>query len=341
MSTWRRHLLPLTLAAWAALGAACEKVEVRAAPPGKLEGAAKIAVEHIPAEHGLVVGVSVAQLTASPLWKALEPKLVGMPEVKEILDEVKNECQIDLVADVGTLVVAMPHDMDENRTYFVIQGKWSKDKVHTCFQKLFAKYADGAKLDITDEGGLTVLGGAAGVKMYLAWLTDDTIALTNPGFEGDPAMLQRLLKKDSPLSANARFMGLIGRCDTSDAMWMVAERAPGSTLFNVRGAEDVKGFFFNLELDRSASAYMGFRFDSQGQAKTQGKSAKKELEAEKKGQFKEWLTDSRVYVADSDVIFDAHVPKARIDEMAERLASMSEAELQTQLMILASTMGGL
>jgi hypothetical protein len=46
-------------------------------------------------------------------------------------------------------------------------------------------------------------------------------------------------------------------------------------------------------------------------------------------------------VADSDVIFDAHVPKARIDEMAERLASMSEAELQTQLMILASTMGGL
>jgi hypothetical protein len=337
----------LMLVLCTSLALACHKVEHGPAPTGKLEGAAKLAIESLPESYGVMLGISWKQLAASPLWKALEPKLLGLPEIKEALGELQTGCQIDLTTDLGALVVAMPHNMDESKVVLIVQGKWDKAKVHACMQTLFAKFADGAKLDISEEGGVTALRASGipdGPTLYVAWLADDTLVMSAAGFEGDRTQLAEIMAKKNPLSGDARFMGLMERVDTTDALFMVAARPKsgrGAPVFDEAGA-GLNGFYFNLELDLAASGYMGFRFDSGDRAENEALSAKKELDdARKRGQFSAYLANSKVYVSGMDVVFDVKLPRKFVDEMATRLAEMSETEIETQLMLLASQLGGM
>jgi hypothetical protein len=135
-------------------------------------------------------------------------------------------------------------------------------------------------------------------------------------------------------------MALMERIDSGDAVWMMAPD-PGRLPVFKGSSEGVKGMYASLELREQAHGYLGMRFDSDGRAEVEARGGEDFLKEKKQNpSFKELLGDSRVYVADRDVIIEARVSETKVAELAKRLAQMNDGEWLLVLSSLEKLMGG-
>jgi hypothetical protein len=201
---------------------------------------------------------------------------------------------------------------------------------------------DGADVSFSKENGYSVFArpDAPDDKLYLAWIAADTFAFSATGFDGDTSLLEPLLHPSKPMAGDKRIMSLLDRVDTGDTMWLVA--GPGGFPVFEGDGKDVKGVYVNFELGAKAHGYFGTRFDSDSRAKLEARGGQDFLDEQKRdANMKEYLTDSRVFVAGNDVVVEARVSETKVAELAERLAKMNDGEWLLVLSSLEKLMGGI
>src|SRR2546430_2409457 len=109
-------------------------------------------------------------------------------------------------------------------------------------------------------------------------------------------------------------MALAQHVDTGGSVWMLA---PDGRFADMKDADQVQGFYASLDLGRAAHAYFGMRFDSSERAEIEARGGEDYLAEQKQNPtVKELLTDSRVFVADHDVVVEARVSETKVAELA-------------------------
>jgi len=322
-----------------ALLPACRKVTHAPAPDGHMAELARIALDHLPDGSPVLVGLSWTQVRESPFWKAIAPKLLAADDVKQVLDNVKSVCGIDLIADFDSVVLSMPVDLDDANMVALVKGRWDEDKIGNCIAATSKQRGEDEALTFSKENGVSVLQNA-GEKIYLAWVAPDTF-LYSASASDDSSRLEQLVHPRKPLSSNQLVMSLLQRVDAGDAVWMIAANPGQIAAFKSEDAKSVKGLYGSLELGEKAHGYLGMRFDTPDRAEIEARGGEDFL-AEQKGkpQLKELLHDSRVFVAGYDVVVEARVSETKVAELAERLSKMSDGEWLLVLSSLEKLMGG-
>ena len=356
-----------------ALAPACRKIEHGPPPSGELVGLARTAVDHVPRGTGMVIGVSWAQFRETPLWQSIAPKLLGLEQVKTVLDAFKSGCQIDLVADLEGLMVAAnlvggAGEIDDSTMVVMVKGRWDEDKFGKCLVAMSTQFGGSVTFSKADGYSVFESGAAAEVagdeakpatptgepgdpaeadapevvnnKMYLAWIAPGTFATTIGALQGDTELLGQVLRPTRPLAKDELFVSLLERVDGDDALWFAATPL-GLPGLSGKDTKEVKGMYANLRVGPRAHGYFGMRFDTPGRAEIEARGGQDFLAEQKKHpQLAEYLTDSRVYVAGHDVVVEARVSETKVAELAKRLAGMNDGEWLLVLSSLEKLMGG-
>ncbi len=145
------------LTAFAVAPMACNKDSAG----GGASGASADMLSMLPKDSAGVVGISWAKARDSALFKQYESKL--MENVPGEVGKIKNECGIDLFADINTVVVS--GNTDSDKSIVAVKGNFDQTKVEACIVKMGG----------TNSGGVYTIEGEV-TNAY--WSGKDTVLLS-------------------------------------------------------------------------------------------------------------------------------------------------------------------
>jgi hypothetical protein len=176
-------------------------------------------------------------------------------------------------------------------------------------------------------------------KTYVAWLAPDTFAFAIPGAD-EKALLAPLVHPTSTVAKNKRMMALLARIDTGDTLWGAALEGD-LPIFEEDHDKVLRGVYGNLDLGAKAVGYIGARFDGSSRTEAEARAAQDDLKRQKKNaSLKTFLDDSRVFVADNDVVIEARMSETKVAELAKQLAVMNDGDWSLVLNSLEKLMEG-
>jgi hypothetical protein len=195
-----------------------------AAPSRAWEAARKVHAD-VP----ILVGVDVAAVKSTELFKKLVPPLLEKEDGKEVVEKLQKTCSIDPFTAVKSIVAAVDDKNDDQGAFYVALAGLDAGKVAACVTKLAA--ADGKQLTVSMKGGvqeMAVKGETS--KLYVGWIGKDVVVITtNPT---DRALLDKFMKGKGKGDAGK----LASKLDTSAAAWMVVLRAESNPMgFDMKG----------------------------------------------------------------------------------------------------------
>lgn len=194
-------------------------VSLAEAAPSRAWAAAKKAHAEVP----ILVGVDVAAVSSTELFKKLVPPLLEKEDGKEVVEKLQKHCSIDPFTAVKSIVAAVDDKNDDQGAFYVALAGLDAGKVAACATKLAA--ADGKQLTVTTKGSvqeMTVKGETS--KLYVGWIGKDVLVITtNPT---ERALLDKFMKGKGKGDANK----LAGKLDTGAAAWMVVMRAEANPM---------------------------------------------------------------------------------------------------------------
>jgi hypothetical protein len=283
---------------------------------GKVEGVAKASLDVLPKETAFLGGVTWSKLKNNKWLKNAMQRMP--PDSRQMLDNLKSTCNIDLINDIDSVVIAAGADVQESQTHlaFLVKGNFTKDKVADCV----AKAPGGQKITVTEDGKLTTYTQEGKQPVTLAWVGKDTFLTTPSAMEGDKSYLSDLLKQKSTLKDNAAVTDLLNRCDTTASLWgaglAVGPVAAAATQLPPEAGK-LQGVWLTVQLDSGLQLYLGARLDKN--AKDLADRTNRELEeARKKPQAAEFLKNVDVKADGNDLLVKA----ALTDEQLQKLFAM-------------------
>jgi hypothetical protein len=258
------------------------------------------------------------------------------------------------------MVAGPAESFSEDNAVILVKGKWDEAKVGKCLVALESETsANESTLGVED--GLTVFTSAPGAvlegeaddgadaggeapapeppsKTYFAWLAPDTFAFAIPGTD-QKALLAPLLRPTATVARNKRMMALIERIDTGDTLWGAA--LDGDFAFLEDNEDALRGVYANIDLGPRAVGYFGVRFNDAERTEKEAVIARDDLRQQKKNaRLKAFLDDSRVFVADNDVVIEARMSETKVAELAKQLAVMNDGDWSLVLNSLEKLMEG-
>jgi len=112
--------------------------DVPATPPAKIKQATNVDdLGLLPVDSEMVVGVNIAQIQTSPMWKDFLAPRVMSDEVKAKLDEFKTKCSIDPLQAVKSASIGFKDTASGKEGVAVVHGLY-KAKVMACADKMKA-----------------------------------------------------------------------------------------------------------------------------------------------------------------------------------------------------------
>jgi hypothetical protein len=346
----RRVVMGLLLcAATVVAGSGCRRSSGKP-PAGKLEGLGKLAVDVLPQDTAIVVGLSTAGLRETAVWqKGAPPFLAAEGEIPDWLRNVKEICGFDPVTAIDAVVLAVTDPIDAERAALLVQGKITEADLDRCVVAFGDKIL-GAAVVVDKKDGITEYAGNMKssnrrFRFYVAWIAPDSVLLL-PGAPDNRARLEELVARRATARDNKDLMGLIQHVDTTALAWAAMLRADGDEeAIKVVPIEDVRGVYATLRASGDgASGWLGLRFPVDKQAKTASKQATRELESLKKNPAAApYVERVRLSAAGKDLIARVEIPSSVLNDLGEKLAKTDPAELETlirRVAQLASAQGG-
>lgn len=171
----------------------------------------------LPIDSDMVLGVNVAGIQSSPLWKdVLAPRVMSADAVAK-LDEFKQKCGIDPLAVVKSASVGLKDTPTGKEGVIVVHGP-DKAKLAACAEKM--KADKDAKVEITQDGDATILKPKTGGVAVAFQFISDTDAVVAIGSKANAAGLKAIIG-GSGLATSSAFVEMYNRLDTEKSLWML------------------------------------------------------------------------------------------------------------------------
>lgn len=304
----------LTLAA----AAACKK-DKKSEGEGKGGGGQAVSADlqrtlaMIPKESDGVIGIDLAKLRGSDMYKAYEAQLreVGAGQ----LDAVQELCGFDPVPKLQRVVAGGAGRGDATA---VIDGL-GKAEVVSCMQKAAAAPPAGTTITV-DGDFMTVVQGDDALAMQ--FLDDDTAVIARRGDRApDKAAMATILaaKDGDGLTGSQPFMEMVRQVDTGDTIWFVVNGQAPSVKSMGRGFVNFVAAWGDIAVGAGLDIETSVRFDSDATAKQTAEVVEGQVAKMKKSLMKDMLGDVTVKQAGRDVRF--HVVQSR--EQLEKLVDFA------------------
>jgi len=180
---------------------------------------AKSAIELLPVGADIVIGINLAQLRSSALFKELAPIIDEM--ARDGLQKFEQACGVHAYDAIDSLLIAVDTDAADSEEVTVVIGGVTRRELDECGQAL--AQAEGQQLQSTHDGDFTELV-ADGESVWLAWLDDHTFVTRG---EMPKVELETRLRGDGNITGDAVIMGLIENVATDAGFWAVAGKESG------------------------------------------------------------------------------------------------------------------
>ncbi len=188
------------------------------APPAKVKQATNSDdLGKLPIDSDMVLGVNVAAVQASPLWKDFIAPRVMSGDVVAKLDEFKQKCGIDPLAVIKSASIGLKDTPSGKEGAIVVHGP-DKAKLAACAETM--KADKDAKVEITQDGDATILKPKTGGVTVAFQFISDTDAVVAIGSKANAAGLKSIIG-GTGLAASNTFVEMYNRLDTEKSVWML------------------------------------------------------------------------------------------------------------------------
>jgi hypothetical protein len=166
----------------------------------------------------MVLGLNIAQLQQSALWKQFSPKL--MDKIAGDLANFKADCGFDPLESIKSIAMGMKNmgGSGEPEGAIVIHGP-DKAKVLACIDKEKDK-AKAKGTEMTVDGDVVLMKDKKGTTSAMTFVNDSTI-LGVIGPNGTAAGVKEAAKGASALKSSATFVDMYSKINTQDSLWML------------------------------------------------------------------------------------------------------------------------
>jgi hypothetical protein len=287
---------------------------------GTVTGAASSALDFLPKDTSLAIGINPGKLKDSKYYAMLTKGIDQNPEAKAALDAAKS-CGLDWQTDFESIVIAGGGNLDKDRAIIIIKGNWDHDKLAKCAPAIAEK--GGKKITVSKDGDLTVVQKEGEKPAYLAWPAKGVMMATPTSFEGDKAFLSDLMKKATSVKDNKVFMDLIGSTDTAAGVWFSGQLPDQQSTMMMSqldpsGKLKLVGVYAALGLAKDFKGTVGLRLT--GDPKPVADKLTTELDNAKKQlppQYVDLMKDVTVSTAANDVVIKIGLTEKQIDTIVE------------------------
>jgi hypothetical protein len=192
------------------------------APAAKIKQATNTAdLALLPVDSDMVVGVNIAQIQTSPMWKDFIAPRVMSDDVKARLDEFKQKCGIDPLAVVKSASIGLKDAATGKEGVVVVHGP-DKAKVMACADKM--KTDKDAKVEVTQDGDVTILkpksAGPDTPSVAFMFTSDDTAVIV-VGPKANAAGVKAVAAGTGGLPSSGAFVDMYNRLETEKSLWML------------------------------------------------------------------------------------------------------------------------
>jgi hypothetical protein len=172
----------------------------------------------LPVDSEMVIGLNIAQLQQSALWKQFSPKI--MDKVAGNLAEFKADCGFDPLDAVKSIAIGMKNmgGGGEPDGAIVIHGP-DKAKILACVDKEKDK-AKAKGTEMTVDGDVVLMKDKSGATSAFTFVNDSTM-LGVIGSKGNAAGVKEAAKGGSALKSSQTFVDMYSKINTQDSLWML------------------------------------------------------------------------------------------------------------------------
>ncbi len=306
-----RRSFVVAIAAVSLWAAACKKDE------GGGNAATKGALQLMPKDADMVLGVDFGKIRPSELLKKYEPQLMTLAGSN--LAKFKEICGWDPIPKLSTATIAVRGDKSDQEMTGLVVG-FKKDEVLDCLKKAAEKAkADGKPAELKVDGDYVELVGAKEPISFM-FVGDGILIARRKGNEGTAGrdVLTALTKQaeaDSVLGSSG-FMDVYGKTKTSDALWFVVN---GAAAPMQQMPIKVNVAFGSIDVSDGIAIDSTGRMASADDAEKAGAKVKEGLDQVKAFGL---LKDASSEVSGTDVHVKMEMTQAQIDQLAGMAKSM-------------------
>ena len=185
-------------------------------------GAAKEDLALVPQDAEMVVGINLAKMRGTPMWKKFMDLALTQEKAKKDYEDFNKSC-VDVGAAEGpeTIFVALPQATGPSKDGAVLihlKTAFDDAKMAKCADYIAGK--SGEKTQTSDYNGKKIYNGGGAEKGGVTLLDGKTLAL------GSGAWLHKVIdlaagKEQASAQKNEALAALVKRAKTSDAIWGV------------------------------------------------------------------------------------------------------------------------
>ena len=172
----------------------------------------------LPVDSEMVIGLNIAQLQQSALWKQFSPKI--MDKIAGGLADFKADCGFDPLDSIKSIAMGMKNmgGGGEPDGAIVIHGP-DKAKVLACVDKEKAKAKDKGT-EMTVDGDVVLMKDKTGATTAFTFVNDTTM-LGVIGSKGNKDGVKEAAKGGSTLKSSQTFVDMYSKINTQDSLWML------------------------------------------------------------------------------------------------------------------------
>jgi hypothetical protein len=251
-----------------ALGAACKKDEKSETPAGAKSGKAAQTddLSLLPLDSELVLGLNVAQVQNSALWKQfVEPKLMS-GEAQQKLAEFKANCGFDPMTQLTSVSVGVKGLGGGKPDGVIVMHGLDKAKALACLEneKVKAELAkDGG--EFSREGDVSLFKDKAGNQVAVTFVNDRT-AIAVFGGQVTAASAKTAAAGGSALKSSPPFLEMYSKVNAGDSLWFLLNgKAPIFETMATMGVKP-KAMFGSVNVTDGLSLEMRMRLESPEEA---------------------------------------------------------------------------
>jgi hypothetical protein len=246
--------------------AACKKDENKSNNnPGGMTGGATASGEDLallPLDSELVLGINLAQVQQSALWKQfVEPKIMSSGDAMKKMSEFKAKCGFDPMTAVKSVSVGMKGLSGDKPDGVVVIHGMDKAKVWACLDTMKDEITkDGT--EFTKEGDVAIFKNAKAGQSFAVTFVNDSTLLAVLGAQATTDGVKAAASGKSTLKTSPPFLDMYGKVNTGDSLWGLMNG--NSKAFDKLGALGAKpkAMFGSLNVTDGLSVDFRMRLDT-------------------------------------------------------------------------------
>jgi hypothetical protein len=309
--------LGLSLSAFAA----CKKDENKSNNnPGGMTGGATASGEDLallPLDSELVLGINLAQVQQSSLWKQfVEPKIMSSGDAMKKMGEFKAKCGFDPMTAVKSVSVGMKGLGGDKPDGAVVIHGMDKAKVWACLDTMKDEIAkDGT--EFTKDGDIAIFKNAKVGQTYAVTFVNDTTMLAVLGAQATTEGVKAAASGKSTLKSSPPFLDMYSKVNTGDSLWGLMNG--NSKAFDKMGAMGVKpkAMFGSLNVTDGLAVDFRMRLDTPDAAAQLATMAKGQLQ-----QAQKMFDKAEVSNDGADVRFTIALSSQKLKELVTQFAPL-------------------